>query len=95
MTRRRYGDWLTVTQAAQLLGVSRQTLYNWVELQLLAAPERRPEYRHPRFAKANLEKLKKTAAATGRPLTYYLAAQRKRDLGIPDGRALRYAGTNS
>lgn len=92
MSRRRSpGDWLTSGQAAAYLGVSRQTIHNWVTLGMLPPAQERPDYRWPRFARANLEALKKAAAAAGRPINYYLAHEHKRRQGIPDGRVERYA----
>lgn len=82
-TKRRFGDWLTREEAGRYLGVSTKTIYNWVSDGLLVEDAGRTTHR---LAKAELEGLRKRAAARGVSLVYQLRQDHNHALGRPDGR---------
>lgn len=79
MARRR--RLLTVTQAANYLGVARRTIYNWERSGLIGRVAA-----EGKFAQANLDRIKKKAEEEGVHLTYTMIRRHHDRQGIPDGR---------
>jgi predicted DNA-binding transcriptional regulator AlpA len=51
-------DYLSTREVAKILGVSRQTLYNWMKDGRIPAPRRHPLTTHPQWTPEDVDRIR-------------------------------------
>lgn len=62
--RRPNKDYLKTSEVARILGISTQTLYNWLKLGKIAEPERHPLTTYRLWSLKDVEMVRKTMERT-------------------------------
>ena len=55
---RRNRDYLSTREVAEVLGISRQTLYNWLKEGRIPDPRRHPLTAHPQWTPQDVERIR-------------------------------------
>lgn len=59
-------DYMSTREVAQLLGVSRQTLYNWLKQGRIPAPTRHPLTSYPQWKPEDVDRIRGIVTGGGR-----------------------------